>query len=97
MVVILCPYNDCNHNYKTADVSEALVCKLLEIRVLSHTNTSSGSAKGPKLTRPIVDVSEDEETWTSPKGRWLGRHFEETPESQMMKQLPNCLNVLAWN
>ena len=54
MVIVSCPYNACS--YRTEDVGETLACKLLEIHAMAHA--SAAQTRGPKLTRPNIDVGE---------------------------------------
>ena len=68
MPVINCPIDGCK--YKTEDVSEAIVIKLLEMHTLTHTASQPARIKGPKLSRPTIDVGANEEIWNTFKRRW---------------------------
>ncbi len=68
MVVIECPSTGCS--FKTADVSEAIVLKLLEIHAVEHTSGKVDKSSRLKLTRPSIDVGIDEEKWVAFKRRW---------------------------
>ena len=59
MVVIECSATGCN--YRTADVGEAVVLKLLEIHALEHARPKVVKSSLPKLTRPSIDIGADEE------------------------------------
>ena len=68
MVVIECPATGCS--YRTADVGEALVLKLLEIHAVEHTSQKVVKSSPPKLTRPSIDIGADEERWMAFIRRW---------------------------
>ena len=59
MVVISCPVSGCG--YRTDDVSEVLVGKLLDLHMYDHSQRAT--MKGPKLKRPGIDVGVNEEVW----------------------------------
>ena len=87
MVVISCPIDGCL--YKTEDVSETLVVRLLELHMMSHSSQMSG--KGPKLTRPIIDVGADDETWTAFRRRWeTFRKGSRIVDEEAVAQLFEC-------
>ena len=68
MVIVRCPAPGCS--YETDDLNEDLVCQLLSLHALSHTQTRTSTSRGPKLTRPSIDIGVDLETWNAFVRRW---------------------------
>ena len=68
MPVISCPVDGCA--YKTEDVGEVIVLKLLEMHMFTHNANQPTRTKGPKLNRPTIDVGASQEAWNSFKRRW---------------------------
>ena len=67
MVVVSCPHG-CG--YKSEDVSEQLVSKLIELHVQSHAIQSTVINKSAKYARPTIELGANEERWASFKRRW---------------------------
>ena len=65
-MVISCPVSGCG--YRTDDVSEVLVGKLLDLHMYDHSQRAT--MKGPKLKRPGIDVGVNEEVWQAFERRW---------------------------
>ena len=52
-----------NCTYQTEDVSVYVVSQLLALYALQHNNIPVTASRGPRLTRPSIDIGVDEETW----------------------------------
>ena len=90
MVVISCPIPGCT--YVTDDVSESLVGKLLDLHIIHHNQRSS--KKGPKLSRPSVDVGVNEEAWQAFERRWTTfKNNSNICEDEAAAQLFECASV----
>ena len=73
MVVITCTIPGCE--FKTQDVSESLAIALLGNHSVGHTMSSQtapppASSRGPKLTRPTIDIGVSIEEWNVFLRRW---------------------------
>ena len=68
MVVVSCPTPGCD--YKTEDLTSEVVVALLNIHALVHSSPAPTASRGPKLTRPTIDVGIDQETWMAFERRW---------------------------
>ena len=68
MVIVSCPVPGCT--YKTEDLPPEIIVQLLNLHALQHSNTQITASKGPKLTRPTIDMGVEEETWNAFLRRW---------------------------
>ena len=68
MVIVKCPAPGCT--YATEDLNETLVGQLFSLHALSHAQTHVPTSRGPKLTRPTIDIGVDQETWNAFARRW---------------------------
>ena len=90
MVVIRCPIAGCA--YATDDVSESLVSKLLDLHIIEHN--SKASRKGPKLSRPSVDVGVNEEVWQAFERRWATfQNNSNISDDEAAAQLFKCASI----
>ena len=89
MAIVSCPIDDCS--YKTEDVGESVIVKLLEIHMLTHSVQKSAKTKGPKLTRPSIDIGANEEAWNAFIRRWeTFMKGSNISESEASAQLFEC-------
>ena len=73
MVVVACTIPGCE--FKTQDVSESLAIALLGNHTVGHTTSSQSApplapSRGPKLTRPTIDIGVSIEEWNIFLRRW---------------------------
>ena len=68
MPIVSCPVDGCQ--FKTENVGEAIVLKLLDMHMFNHTVNQPTKSKGPKLNRQTIDVGASEEAWISFTRRW---------------------------
>ena len=68
MVIVACPAPGCI--YETEDLPAEIVVQLLSIHALEHSRAQIPASRGPKLTRPTIDMGVDEETWNAFLRRW---------------------------
>ena len=92
MVLIECSATSCN--YRTADVGEAVVLKLLEIHAVEHASPTVVKSSLPKLTRPSIDIGADEERWVAFKRRWdTFKRGSSISEAETSVQLFECASL----
>ena len=86
MVVLECPAPGCT--YKTADLKEETSLQLLSLHALAHAQTPT--SRGPKLTRPTIDIGVDLETWNAFVRRWdtfrIGSNISESASAVQLFQ-----------
>ena len=97
MVVVKCPAPNCN--YQTEDVPPEIVSQLLSLHSLSHNTAPVAAPRGPKLTRPSIDIGVEEETWNAFLRRWetfkLGSGItEDTAPTQLFQCASEALGDL---
>ena len=73
MVVIACTIAGCE--FQTQDVSESIAIALLANHTVGHTTSSQSTpslapSRGPKLTRPTIDIGVSIEEWNIFLRRW---------------------------
>ena len=89
MVIVSCPAPECD--YKTEDVPPEIIGQLLSLHALKHSQPQIPTSRGPKLTRPTIDVGVDLETWNAFVRRWdTFRLGSDISDSAVPVQLFQC-------
>ena len=76
MVVIKCPIDGCQ--FQTEDQPIEIITKLLDLHTIQHQQNQVArpiSRNAPKLTRPLIDIGVNQESWLSFTRRWETYRF----------------------